>query len=225
MAAGLEPIALPEIASHLRDGTWLDMRVYDEIHDWITLENVKVTEYVIRRHNEQVTVVQAWAGHDDSMQRQELALDVEAIRWAKPTEHDPTTVTPYAMRVMVEPTDDAWGVIVQACAEHEGYCSETGELSVQEFKRLVLTHGDDGSLAFRHLVILVAYHVTRWTPDEICKDVGYRSCQPLITAASKWSRKKEPHWISRLRATVDRCAQRGCEIRPEDERSSMYWVL
>lgn len=227
MAGVLEPVALPEIASHLRDGTWLDVRVYDEERDFITLENVRVTEYVIRRHNEQVTVVQQWAGPDDAMRRQELALDVEAIRWTRPTAHDPTTVTPYDSTVTVEPTDDAWSVILQACAEHEGYSNEQGaaELRPEAFKRSVLDHSESGSIGFRHLVIVVAYHVTEWSPDVICRDVGYKSAQPLLTAVYKWQKADGPHWINRLRVTVEKCAMRGCPMRPEDKRSSTYWLL
>lgn len=220
-------MALCEIASHLRDGTWLDVRVYDEEQDFITLENVRVTEYVIRRHNEQVTVVQQWAGPDDAMRRQELALDVDAIRWTRPTTHDPTTVTPYDSQVAALPTDDAWGVIIQACAEHEGYGNEQGaaELRPAAFKRSVLDHSEGGSVAFRHLVIMVAYHVTEWTPDEICKDVGYKSPQPLLTAHYKWANADGPHWVNRLRETCQKCVARGCHWRPEDKRSQTYWVL
>lgn len=206
--AVLDPVALPEIAAHLRDGTWLDMRVYDEEREWITLENVKVTEYVIRQHNEQVTVVQAWAAEDDSMLRQELALDAEAIRWVRPTENDPTTVRPYEMQgIVLASVDDEWGAVLEAAASER-------QCTVDE----LLERVRDGAITVRYTIILLAFHATNLSPDEICRRVGYSSPQPFQSARFKY--REDDGFKNRLRLMLTVARQRGCPGRDEDKRTA-----
>lgn len=211
MAGSLHPVPLNEIAGHLRDGTWLDVRVFDDERDWITLENVKVTEYVIRRHNEQVTVVQQWAAEDDSMQRQEMALDAEAIRWVRPTEHDPTTVTPYeTFRVVVDGGDE-WGIVLQVVAQEQN--CEVSEL----VGRL-----EEGLISARYLTIMLAFHATEMAPEEICKRVGYASVQPFHSARHKY--REDNDFKNRLRLMAMVARQKGCSGRAE-ERRGQGWLL
>lgn len=209
--AVLDPVALPEIAAHLRDGTWLDVRVYDVDQEWITLENVKVTEYVIRRHNEQVTVVQAWADDDDSMLRQELALDAEAIRWVRPTEKDPTTARPYNQIAVIETDGDEWSAILTVVASEQN--CEVSEL---------VDRMAEGLISARYLTILLAYHATNMDPLDICKKVGYASVQPLHSA--HWKYREDAEMKNRLRLMVMVARQRGCPGRDEERRGAR-WLL
>lgn len=210
MAGVLDPVPLHEIAGHLRDGAWLDMRVFDAEREWITLENVKVTEYVIRQHNEQVTVVQAWADEDDSMIRQELALDAEAIRWVRPTEYDPTTVTPYES-FAPEVTGDEWQAILLTAAQEQ-------DCTVEE----LIGRMREGTISARYMVILLAFHATDMAPDDICRRVGYASPQPFHSARFKY--REDNEFKNRLRLMVMLARQRGCPGRDEGKRGA-GWLL
>jgi hypothetical protein len=216
----VSPVALPLIAEHLRDGTWLDLRVCHE-EDFITLENVKVTEYVIRADEEQVMVVQEWAGEDDAMLRQELALDAESIRWMRATSHDPTTATPYdPMPPEQRRSEDEWGIVVAAMAKNEGCTTD-------DVRHFWTPDGSNSYVHWRHKTILVAYHVTDMDPVEICKRVGYASVQPLLSAGWKWSKDddKTKMWRSRLRDTCEWAVVNGAMWRPEERRRKTMWVL
>lgn len=181
MTLVLEPPDFPELAQHLRDATWLDMRVVDVG----TCERVRINQLNIGRERDEIVVEQQWWDEvigDDEIHVETITrtFDAEDVRWLRETQVEISDVKPMEL---------AEKTVVAASPQH----------LVAEIIRTVayLTEGvseqdlrsgtkQTGCIRPRQEAMWLAYAMTDLPPSDICTlHFGYASQQPLLTVNQK----------------------------------------
>lgn len=193
MPSELEPVPLGVLAEHIRDQTWLDMRVIEVG----TCQRVQITQLNICRERDEVVVRQKHAVDDDALATDTLTFDAEDIRWVRETEVALADVTPVSIAVRVPSlTRAAVGPGAAAAMPHASdervivgravlIVSEHTGFSHTEIGRFCGWEEDYSIARARHLAIWLIYEMTDLPATVICEAFGYVSTTPLSSASDK----------------------------------------
>ncbi len=179
----LDPAPLRDIAEHLDNMTWLDVKVVALGN----FERVRIRSLVIRRDDDLVELEQHWLANDELREALHL-VSSEDVMWCRPTVFELADVTPWKEPAPPERT-------IQQADSWEWWCSQKAvsqsqavdEQTVVEWMKNA--NSDQSMMArvhFRHLVILVMYEISTESALAICQRAGYVSIQPMLTARMKF---------------------------------------
>lgn len=176
-------VELRELAEHMRDGHWLDIR-----HDQELIQRVRILQIVVRLETEDIVLRQEWldedAADEDYYHRQLITIDSDGIWKVRPSTVHPSEVKPHGT---LPPPPEAQSdelqervasVVLDAAAKHYGIARDA---LVQE------SH----YLPARQVTMLVVYEMTDLSPHDIAtRHFEYKSQTPLISARDKigWAR-------------------------------------
>lgn len=192
----LEPVDLVVLAEHLRDGTWLDVRVCDVG----VLERVQVAEIVVHREGDQLRFIQEVVDGDEVL-IQGYLVDNDSIMYARPTVFETQDVTPPEPPPRIAKQSAKFG----------------GNLDPEQFSILVnAVHGlhavrglephdllrrleDEWAMVsawVKHYLLWTLYELTNLSQQEVCTALGYGSPTP-------WhSTKHEVSWDDEKRKEI-----------------------
>lgn len=188
MAFSLDPISIVALAEHLRDETWLDVRVCD-LHS--PLERVRIEEIVIRRDIDNVVFVQEIMGGEEVTLTRHV-VDGESIMYANPTVFALEDVQPpKAPRVKLQPSEkfgkglepDEFSILVRVVRAMEHYTSLRDSSQVLELLR---DTPERAAVWVRHWALWGLYELTDLSPVRCCVALGYASPQPWYSTQVDW---------------------------------------
>lgn len=184
----LDPVDLPELAAHLRDGTWLDMRVIDVG----TVERARVAGIIVRRDDEELILEQEHS-FDGAVQVSTLNVPRDSVRWCRPScfELEDVEVTQPKVKEGVDDVavvNTVKDVLVFAFKDHKTHPLGSRKAVERMLKQSpydhVFTH-------HRHVFVYLIwrYHSGQMSPATICGMAGYKSQMPWQSAKWKFEGK------------------------------------
>lgn len=180
-------VELRELAEHMRDQRWLDMRYDDEL-----LQRVRIVEMIVRVEGEDIVLKQEWVNEDaevkeDYFHRQRIEIDSEGIWKVMPTAYHVSEVQPRGIALTPQAVGDELAQAVLLAVQRSlKFVHHFDDKEWEEMYRCRWEISDA-----RHQGIIVVYEMTDLPPDQICRGFGYKSPQPLMTA--RWKASISPH--------------------------------
>lgn len=181
----LDPVELHELAEHMRDGTWLDMRVIE--HG--TIERARVEAIIVRRDDEEIELLQEHM-LDGVVHQANVRVSADAIRWMKPSGFDLVDVEVRRPKPPTEVDNTAVtnaikDLIVFLYKDHAHW--PIGSRAALE--KAFATPGNGHTwTGVRHVFVWLMKNYTDGIDAlDICKMAGYRSVMPLQSARWKYS--------------------------------------
>lgn len=174
-----DPAPLAQLAEHMRDGRWLELRTDDG-----TLHRVRITEIRVYPKGDDIVLRQEWLTEKDEFRHREIVMDSEAIWRATPVKMRVSEVKPPVIERVGDPTR-VLGEIVNVLIADTNFT--TGELLNPNSGRM-----DSRMVDARHSGVLLLYEMTDLSTVEAAAHFGYKSQQPFLTARWKMNMGK-PH--------------------------------
>lgn len=178
MPSELEPVPLSVLAEHIRDRTWLDMRVIEVG----TCQRVQITQLNIYREHDEIAVRQKRPVND------ELIVDVhtfdaENVRWVRETRVAIEDVTPILGSRPIRPESQLASSLIIA------HIVSTVSRSHEVPEQLLLNHQKlepRALLTARQICLRLIYEMTDMSAVSICEGTfNYASQQALVTASER----------------------------------------
>lgn len=190
----LEPVDLIVLAEHLRDGTWLDVRVCDVG----VLERVQVEQILVHRDGDQLRFIQEVVDGDELL-IQGYLVDNDSIMYARPTVFEAADVSPPEAPPHQARKTPCFGVGLDA-AEFALLVN-----IVHALEDVTQLQDSDNMLArlevreeqnrmapwVRHYVLWALYELTNLSQREVCVAVGYTSIQPWVSTRQEIGREQK----------------------------------
>lgn len=184
----LDPVELHELAEHMRDGTWLDMRVIE--HG--TIERARVEAIIVRREDEEIELLQEHM-LDGVVHQANVRVSADAIRWMKPSGFELVDVQvkepPPPGKVDTDKVVSTVKDLLVLLYHDDKITPLTNRKAVE-----VMLAGSAYKSVFSHIRHIFVYLIWAYTdgeldPGQICKLAGYKSPMPLQSAKWKFNGK------------------------------------
>lgn len=192
-----DPAPLAQLAAHMRDGTWLDVRTDDGL-----LQRVRITEIRVYVHGEDIIFRQEWFTPEDDFRHRQVPVESEAIWRVNPSRTELRDVKlPPGCESRPGDPEDVCRVALLVVGGEMGISADV--LCGGEFRGRQLQSVVDA----RHCCLLILHQMTDEGPVETAQRLGYKSQQPLLTALWKMTRRNPAELESRFRREVRRRAK------------------
>jgi hypothetical protein len=198
-------VSLQELARHMRDGRWLDVRT-----DEGPIYRVRIVEMVVRVQSEDIVFRQEYLDGSGKFAVQQFPVESDAIWKTMTTKVRIEDVQPYGITVVApEDGEDGGGHVVPITDGQQQRLLETvlkGALYLNNLTLGELRHNPERQhLVPRYVAMLVLYEMSNLAHGQITEALGYASITPLLEAMKERSRDKSPlpDGVRRLGDLVD----------------------
>lgn len=189
----LDPVDLRELACHLRDGTWLDLRVVE--HG--TVERARVTGIIVRADHEELELEQEHSFNGE-VQTSVLNYPADSVRWARPSVFSLEDVEIRHPKATDASVDDQR--VIDAAKDLLIFLFKDSQWTPlknrKDVEKLMVAspYGGTGCHA-RHVFVWTVWRFGSGeiSPTDICKMAGYKSPMPLQSARWKFSDRRDDY--------------------------------
>jgi hypothetical protein len=189
----LDPVALDELAAHLRDETWLDLRVVEVG----TVERAQVNAIIVRRDFEEIELRQEHM-FDGVVTEANMTVSADAIFWARPTCFELIDVEIAKPKRPSEVDDKK---VINAVKDLLVFLYKNDKRTPLESRaaveRMLKTNGHT------FIWLIMRYGSGELDNLDVCKMAGYKSPMPWQSAKWKFNRDDNKN----LRKNLDKLMQ------------------
>lgn len=204
----LDPPPLVSVAEHMRDETWLDVKVVGEP----VLERVRLVQIIVNRHEDYLVFTQERPGADENGKLEtievEHKVDAEDVMYLKPTIFELADITPRERERVVTVGGRAFPLGDGFNADENHVLFAAISLIANDLRTPVpeiLDRVDKDFFSFstriRYSLLWLVYEFTECSTLKVCHALGYSSITPYLSAKNTIQRN-EPEFMKPLRKMI-----------------------